>query len=213
MTIKVLIADDHTLIAEALRMVIDAEPDMEVVGHAQDGSDALHQCIERLPDIVVMDNAMPVLNGITATRMLRQTRPETRVIMLSMYGDQANVLRAMRAGACAYLLKSSVANELIDAIRCVAAGGQYLAAELTQGMIEQLLDSPEDPLERLSTREHQVLQMIAEGRTTNEIAERLQLSPKTVETYRARMREKAGVHDIAGVVKFAIQQGVITLDE
>ena len=213
MTIKVLIADDHTLIAEALRMVIDAEPDMEVVGHAQDGSDALHQCIERLPDIVVMDNAMPVLNGITATRMLRQTRPETRVIMLSMYGDQANVLRAMRAGACAYLLKSSVANELIEAIRCVAAGGQYLAAELKQGVIEQLLDSPEDPLERLSTREHQVLQMIAEGRTTNEIAERLQLSPKTVETYRARMMEKAGVHDIAGVVKFAIQQGVITLDE
>ena len=212
MTLKVLIADDHALIAEALRLVIDGEPDMEVVGQAHDGEQAVLQCIELRPDVALMDNAMPFLNGIAATRMLRQRCPETRVIMLSMYGDNANVLRALRAGASAYLLKSSVANELIEAIRTVGAGQRYLSAELSSGVIERLLQSPEDPLDRLSTREHQVLQMMAEGRTTAEIAEHLKVSPKTVETYRTRMMEKAGLHDIAGVVKFAIQQGVITLD-
>jgi DNA-binding NarL/FixJ family response regulator len=208
----VLIAEDHALVAEGLRKVLEAEPDLEVVGHASNGEEAIRECIQRRPDILLMDLAMPIVNGIEATRVVRERCPATRVIIVSMHGDQPRISRALRAGADGYLLKTSVAKELVDAIHEVRRGRKYLTGELTATVINDLLDSPVDPLERLSTRERQVLQMLAEGRSTHEIAERLSLSPKTVETYRGRMMAKVGVRDLAGLVKFAIQQGVIALD-
>jgi DNA-binding NarL/FixJ family response regulator len=213
MKTRVLIADDHTLVAEGLRYVIEAEADFEVVGYAENGQEALRLSAEKSPDIVIMDNAMPVLNGIEATRLIRERCPQTRVIMLSMYCDQVHVLRALQAGAMGYLLKKSVAKELVEAIRRVHAGQHYLTRELADNVISQVIKTPSDPLTRLSSRERQVLQMLAEGHTTNEIATTLFLSPKTVETYRSRMMEKLGLHDLTALVKFAIQQGVISIEQ
>jgi DNA-binding NarL/FixJ family response regulator len=213
MNTTVLIADDHTLVAEGLRYVIDAEPDLKVVGHAQNGQEALRKALEMSPDIVLMDNAMPILNGIEATRLIRKRCPGTQIIMLSMYCDQSHVLRALQAGARGYLLKKSVAQELVTAIRRVHAGQHYLTSDLAEGVISRVSKAPEDPLERLSSRERQVLQMVAEGHTAIEIGGKLSLSPKTVETYRSRMMDKLDLHDLAGLIKFAIQQGVISIDE
>jgi DNA-binding NarL/FixJ family response regulator len=159
-----------------------------------------------------MDNAMPILNGIEATRLIRERCPQTRVIMLSMYCDEAHVLRALQAGAMGYLLKKSVAKELVEAIRRIHAGQHYLTRELGENVIDQVIRTPSDPLARLSTRERQVLQMVAEGHTSSEIADKLSLSPKTVETYRSRMMDKLGLHDLAALIKFAIQQGVTSIE-
>jgi DNA-binding NarL/FixJ family response regulator len=212
MKIRVLIADDHTLVAEGLRYVIEADAGFEVVACARDGQEALRLAIENTPDIVLMDNAMPVLNGIEATRLIRERCPQTRVIMLSMYCDEAHVLRALQAGAMGYLLKKSVAKELVEAIRRIHAGQHYLTRELGENVIDQVIRTPSDPLARLSTRERQVLQMVAEGHTSSEIADKLSLSPKTVETYRSRMMDKLGLHDLAALIKFAIQQGVTSIE-
>ena len=212
MTIRVLIADDHTLVAEGLRYIVQAEPGLEVIGTAEDGLDAVRKSVAATPDVVLMDNAMPVLNGIEATRMIKERCPRTQVIIVSMYPDKAHVLRALQAGASGYLLKKAIAKELVDAIRRVHAGERYLTHELTRGVIDQIVREPSDPLGRLSYRERQVLQMVVEGRTAIEIGATLALSPKTVETYRARMSEKLGVHDLAGLIKFAIQHGVIPLE-
>ena len=212
MTIRVFIADDHSLVAEGLRYIVQAEPDLEVVGIAQDGQQAVRMSIEHGPDVVLMDNAMPVLNGIDATRTIRQRCPNTQVIIVSMYPDQVHVLRAWQAGARGYLLKKAVAKELVEAIRRVHAGHSYVAHELAAIGIDQFMKVPADPLQRLSFRERQVLQMVAEGQTASGIAIRLSLSPKTVETYRARLMEKLDVHDLASIVKFAIQHGIIPLE-
>jgi DNA-binding NarL/FixJ family response regulator len=212
MKIRVLIADDHTLVAEGLRHVIEAEADFEVVGYAKEGQDAVRLSIEKNPHIVLMDNAIPVLNGIEATRLVRERCPQTRVIMLSMYCDQVHVLRALQAGAVGYLLKKSVAKELVEAIRRVHAGHHYLGRELADNVISQIIKTPSDPLARLSARERQVLQMVAEGHTASEIATKLVISPKTVETYRSRMMEKLGLRNLVAIIKFAIQQGVISID-
>jgi DNA-binding NarL/FixJ family response regulator len=212
MKIRVLIADDHTLVAEGLRYVIEADAGFEVVACARDGQEALRLAIEKTPDIVLMDNAMPVLNGIEATRLIRERCPQTRVIMLSMYCDEAHVLRALQAGAMGYLLKKSVAKELVEAIRRIHVGQHYLTRELGENVIDQVIRTPSDPLARLSTRERQVLQMVAEGHTSSEIADKLSLSPKTVETYRSRMMDKLGLHDLAALIKFAIQQGVTSIE-
>ncbi|HEV7803738.1 MAG TPA: response regulator transcription factor [Burkholderiales bacterium] len=212
MKIRVLIADDHTLVAEGLRYVIEADAGFEVVACAKDGQEALRLAIEKSPDIVLMDNAMPVLNGIEATRLIRERCPQTRVIMLSMYCDEAHVLRALQAGAMGYLLKKSVAKELVEAIRRIHVGQHYLTRELGENVIDQVIRTPSDPLARLSTRERQVLQMVAEGHTSSEIADKLSLSPKTVETYRSRMMDKLGLHDLAALIKFAIQQGVTSIE-
>jgi DNA-binding NarL/FixJ family response regulator len=208
----ILIADDHTLVAEGLRYIIEAEPEFEVVGYAQNGQQAWRMSLDKKPDVVIMDNAMPLLNGIEATRLIRTRCPQTAVIMLSMYCDQIHVLRALQAGALGYLLKKSVAKELVAAIRRVRAGQHYLTRELGDNVISQALKSPSDPLARLSARERQVLQMVAEGHTANEIGAALSLSPRTVETHRSRVMEKLGLNDLAALIRFAIQQGVISIE-
>lgn len=214
MTIRVLIADDHGVVAEGLRFVVEAQPDMEVIACVQDSREAVRRAIEARPDVVLIDHAMPELNGAEATHLIRERCPETQVIVLSMYSNRVHVLRALQAGAMGYVVKKSAAKEVVDAIRSVHKGGRYLSRELADSLIDHVAQEPraEDPLKRLSSRERQVLQMLAEGHAIAHIAATLSLSPKTVETYRARMMEKLGLQDFASLVKFAIQHGVTSLE-
>ena len=214
MLIRVLIADDHGVVAEGLRFVVEAQADMEVIACIQDSREAVRRSIEMNPDVVLMDHAMPLLNGAEATHLIRERCPETQVIILSMYSDQVHVVRALQAGATGYVVKKSAAKEVVDAIRTVHRGGRYLSKELADSVIDQVVHKTalEDRLERLSSRERQVLQMLAEGHAVPDIATTLSLSPKTVETYRARMMEKLDIHDLATLVKFAIQHGITTLE-
>ena len=214
MTISVLIADDHGVVAEGLRHLVGAQSEIEVVGLAENGRDAVRAAMDLRPDIVLMDHAMPLLNGTEATRLIRERCAGTRVIMLSMYSDAVHVYRALQAGATGYIIKRSVAKEVVDAIYAVHRGGRYLSRQLADIVIDHVVhrSAPDDPLERLSSRERQVLQLLAEGHSVAEIAATLSLSPKTVETYRARMMEKLGIHELAGLVRFAIQHGVTFLD-
>jgi DNA-binding NarL/FixJ family response regulator len=214
MAIRVLIADDHGVVAEGLRFVVEAQPDMEVIATIQDSRDAVRRSIEEVPDVVLIDHAMPILNGTEAARLIHERCPEIHVIILSMYSNRVHVLRALQAGATGYVVKKSAAKEVVDAIRTVYKGGRYLSPELADSVIDQAVQkrSSQDPLERLSSRERQVLQMLAEGHAIAVIAATLSLSPKTVETYRARMMEKLEIHDFANLVKFAIQNGLTTLE-
>lgn len=214
MAIRVLIADDHGVVAEGLRFVVEAQADMEVIACVQDGREAVRHSIETRPDIVLIDHAMPLLNGAEAAQLIRERCPETHVIVLSMYSDRVHVLRALQAGATGYVVKKSAAKEVVEAIRVVHKGGRYLSKELADGVIDQVVQktTSTDLLERLSSRERQVLQMLAEGHAVADIAATLSLSPKTVETYRARMMEKLDIHDFATLVKFAIQHGITTLE-
>jgi DNA-binding NarL/FixJ family response regulator len=214
MTIKVLIADDHDVVAEGLRFVVEAQQDMTVTACVQDSREAVRRSIELSPDVVLIDHAMPELNGTEATRMIRNRCPATRVIVVSMYSNQIHVLRALQAGANGYVVKKSAAKEIVDAIRAVHNGGRYLSAELLDIVIDQVVRkvAADDPLKRLSSRERQVLQMLAEGHSTSAIAIALALSPKTVETYRTRLMDKLEIHDFAHLIKFAVQQGITPLD-
>jgi two-component system, NarL family, response regulator NreC len=211
MTIRVLIADDHGVVAEGLRKLVEAQADMQVVALVEDGHEAVRRAMEDGPDVVLMDIAMPLLNGTEATRIIRQRRPQTRVVVLSAYSDPVHVYRALQAGAAGYIAKKSVAKEVVDAIRTAHQGGHYLSGQLTEGLIDHVIHKS-DPLQRLSSRERQVLQMLAEGHAVAKIAQTLSLSPKTVETYRARMMEKLGIGDFASLIRFAIQQGVTPLE-
>lgn len=214
MVIRVLIADDHAVVAEGLRFVVEAQSDMRVVACVQDSREAVRLAIEMRPDVVLLDHAMPLLNGAEATRLIRERRPETRVIILSMYSNQVHVMGALQAGAAGYVAKKSAAKEVVEAIRTVHRGGRYLSKELVDAVIDQISHKAPsaDLVQRLSSRERQVLQMLAEGHAVPDIAATLSLSPKTVETYRARMMEKLNIHDVATLVKFAIQHGITPLE-
>jgi two-component system, NarL family, response regulator NreC len=212
MTIRILIADDHRVVSEGLSMFISAEKDMEVVACAPDGRAAVRVAAKLTPDIILMDHLMPGLNGIEATGIIRARLPETRVIVLSMYSDPIHVCRALQAGASGYVVKRSAGREVTQAIRTVCSGHRYLSKRLAEAVIDRYLDGGEDPLDRLSSRERQVLQMMAEGNSVADIATNLALSPKTVETYRARMMQKLAIRDLANLVRFAIQRGIAALD-
>jgi RNA polymerase sigma factor (sigma-70 family) len=211
--IRVLIADDHGVVAEGLKHLVDAQPDMEVIACVEDGREAIRMAGETRPDVVLMDLSMPELNGAEATRSIMQGDPKCRVIVLSMYAEREYVRRALKAGAVGYVVKRSAAKEVVDAIRATHAGQRYLSSRVADAMLEDsLADEKDDPLAKLSAREREVLQLIAEGRTGAEIAERLTLSQKTVETYRARLIEKLGIRDVPGLVRFAIQSGLVSLE-
>jgi DNA-binding NarL/FixJ family response regulator len=214
MKIRVLIADDHGIVAEGLRKLLEAQADMEVIALVADGREAVRRAMEDRPDVVLMDIAMPSLNGNEATRIIRERCPQTQVIMLSTYSDSVHVFRALQAGAAGYIAKKSVAKEVVDAIRMVREGRHHLSGQLTEGLIYHVVNktASEDPLTLLSSRERQVLQLLSEGHSVVGIAEKLSLSPKTVETYRARMMQKLGIGDLASLIRFAIQQGVSPLE-
>ena len=210
--IRILIADDHEVVAEGLKQLIEAQADMQVVAIAGDGRDAVRQVGELEPDVVIMDLSMPELNGADATRVILEQNPERKVIVLSMYADHEYVRRALKSGALGYVVKRSAAKDVVEAIRAVQAGQRYISPMVADAVNADAPAGKEDRLARLSTREREVLQLLAEGRTGTEIAQRLSLSPKTVETYRARLVEKLGIRDVAGLVRFAIQRGIISLD-
>jgi DNA-binding NarL/FixJ family response regulator len=208
--IGILIADDHAVVAEGLKQLIEAEADMQVLAIVGDGREAVRRAEELRPDVVIMDLSMPELNGADATRAILEHDPARRVIVLSMYADHEYVRRALKAGALGYVVKRSAAKDVVEAVRAVQAGQRYISP-LVAGAVEGD-EAKDDRLARLSAREREVLQLLAEGRTGTEIAQRLSLSPKTVETYRARLVEKLGIRDVAGLVRFAIQRGLISLD-
>jgi DNA-binding NarL/FixJ family response regulator len=209
MTIRVLLADDHAIIRDGLRALLQSVPDIEVVDAVSNGRTAVQRAIELRPDVVVMDIAMPDLNGIEATRILREKLPAARVVMLSMHSDSEHVYRALDAGAAGYLLKESAGDEVLSAVRAVRAGQRYLSRTLES--LERRTDvrtGRVSPLDSLSARERQVLQLVVEGRSSAEIARMIHLSPKSVDTYRSRLMKKLGVADVTALVKFAIQHGL-----
>lgn len=211
--INVVIADDHHLVREGIRALLERAEDIKVIGEAQDGQEAVEQ-VERLrPDVLVLDISMPRLNGIQAAERLRGGT--TQIVFLSMHSDETLVRQALQNGARGYLLKRSVTAELLLAVRAAQRGELYLSPEVASAVLDDFVStSPQTtPIDRLSPREREVLQLIAEGRTNNEIAEAMTLSVKTVEKHRASIMSKLDVHDLAGMVRIAIKYGLIFLDE
>ena len=213
MPITVFVADDHAIVREGLASLLGAQADMQVVGTAADGRDAVRQIAKLSPEVVVMDIAMPDMNGIEAARELRERVPQVRVIILSMHSSAEHVFHALEAGALGYLLKESAAREIIAAVRAVRAGHRYLGKTIVEVMANNVSrSSASSPLASLSARERQVLQLVAEGRSSAQIAATLHLSPKSVDTYRSRLMQKLRIGDVAGLVKFAIQHGLTSLE-
>lgn len=213
---NILLVDDHQLLRDGLRVLLERESDLHVVGEAEDGLRALELAPKLRPDIVLMDISMPGLNGIDATRRMCALLPRVRVIGLSMNADRRYVHAMFEAGACGYLLKSSAADELIRAVRAVSRGEKYVSPAIAGVVLEAFVGGPSakaaDPLSRLSTREREVLQLLAEGKTTKEIASRLGLAPSTVETHRRQISAKLEVHTVAELTKLAIRAGLTSVD-
>ena len=209
MTIRVLLADDHAVIRDGLKALLERAADISVVGEADNGRDAVRRSEELKPDVVVMDLTMPGLNGIDATRLLREKYPAIQVVMLSMHSNSEYVFRALDAGVTAFVLKVSAGEDVEAAVRAAHAGRRYLSRGIAAiESAEQSRAGRASPLESLSTREREVLQLVVEGRSSTEIAATLHLSPKTVETYRGRLMAKLGVRDVPGLVKLAIEHGL-----
>lgn len=215
--ISLFLADDHPVVRNGLKLVLETQSDFIVVGEAEDGRDALAQLAQRCPDIVIMDISMPDLNGIEAARHIRDACPDTRIIMLSMHSSTKLVFRALQAGAHGYLLKGAANNEVIMAVRTVYSNRRYLSEKILGKLNTKDIDLLEtldkyDPLDVLSPREREVLQLVVEGKSSTEIAQRLYLSVKTVETYRHRLMRKLNINNVPGLVKFAIQQDLTSLE-
>lgn len=213
MTITVFVADDHAVLREGLASLLAAQPDIRVIGSAAEGREAVRQVMQLQPQVVILDIAMPQMNGIEAAREMRERAPQSRVVMLSMYSSAEHVFHALEAGARAYVLKDSAASEIVAAVRAVHAGRRYLSPKVAETMADMVERSAaESPLSRLSARERQVLQLVAEGNSSAQIAALLHLSPKSVDTYRSRVMQKLHLSDVASLVKFAIQHGLTSLE-
>lgn len=205
---RILLADDHPIVRQGLRALLEKEA-WTVVAEASDGKEAVALARQHQPDAAVLDLAMPVLNGLDAVKAIGQVSPKTSCIVLSVHDGPQYVLEALRAGAKGYILKSKAAQELYDALRETQAGNLYLSPSLSKVLVEAYLKKIELPEELLSPRERSVLQLIAEGHSTKEIATKLDLTTKTAESYRARIMEKLEIHNTAGLVRYAIRRGII----
>ena len=213
--IRVLLADDHTLIRAGLRMVVVSQPDFTVVGEASDGREAVALAEQLKPDVVVMDIGMPSLNGIEAYRQIHDSLPGSQVIMLSMHSDEGYVLRALKAGAKGYMLKDSAEADLASAIRAVTAGKSFFSPAVSKILLEDYMrklkrTGAEDSFDLLSPREREVLQLVAEGKSSKEVANLLSLSVYTVETHRAKLMQKLNLHNIPELILYAVRKGVIS---
>ncbi len=210
--IRVVLADDHALVRAGIRSLLSAMPGVEVVAEARDGHEVIQLVDTLQPRLVLMDIAMPGLNGLEATARIVKSHPRTAVIILSMHAAEEYALQALRAGAAGYLLKGADLAELELAVSAVARGETYLSPAMSKHLItdyRRRVADQTDPLERLTPRHREVLQLVAEGRTTKEIAAKLKLSVKTIETHRAQLMDRLDIHDVAGLVRFAIRVGLI----
>jgi two-component system, NarL family, response regulator NreC len=209
--IRVLLADDHVLVREGLRALLTKETDIQVVAEAGDGREALQAARETRPDVAAMDLSMPLLNGLEAARQMAEWEQGPGVILLTVHAEDRYVLEAVRAGARGYVLKKQAAADLVRAIREVAGGGVYLSPGISAAVVEAVR-SPRAPAEEpLTAREREVLQLVAEGKTTKEIAVLLGVSVKTADAHRTRLMQKLDIHDIASLTRYAIRQGIIQL--
>ena len=207
--IRIVLADDHGVVRQGFRRILDAQPDMEIVGEASNGKEALELAAQFSPDVVVMDVAMPELNGIEATRRMGEAAPRTRVLALSMHKDSVYVREILRAGARGYLLKDAVDEDLIAAVRAVSRGEGYLSPGVADAVLTDYRQHVTDPIDLLTSREREVLQLIAEGKTNKEIATTLNLSVYTVDAHRGRIMEKLNLHSTGELVRFAIRKGLV----
>jgi len=211
--LRILLADDHTVVRQGLRKVLEERPEWEVVAEAGDGREAVRQAEELKPDVAIVDIGMPLLNGIEATRQIVKRSPSTRVLVLTMYSEEAYVHQVLKAGATGYLLKDSADVDLIRAVSVVSRGEPFFSPAIARLVLDDYLELSDtgitDRYELLSEREREVFQLIAEGKANKEIAVILSISPSTVETHRARIMEKLDLHSAAEIVLYAVRRGVI----
>lgn len=211
--IRILLADDHAVLREGIRSLLEDQPDMSVVGEAQDGREVVHLAGELKPDVVLMDIAMPLLNGLEATRQIKRDHPHVAVLVLTMHDNEEYVRQALSAGASGYVLKQAAASELVAAIRAVHRGEAVLSPAITRLVLEDYLHrdriKPSPAPDDLTPREREILQLVAEGYTSREIAEMLSLSVKTVQAHRTSLMQKLDLHDRGELIKYAIQKKII----
>ncbi len=214
MKIRILLADDHTILRAGLKMMLNAQPDMEVVGEAQDGRQAIQEAQRLQPDIVLMDITMPDINGIEATRQIKRLLPDVRILVLTMHEHDEYVFQALRAGASGYMLKEAADTELITALHVIKSGQFYLSPTAQSVVVGDYLQrvrtgEERDSYSSLTEREREILKLVAEGNTNNQIAERLIISPKTVDTHRTHIMDKLNLHSRAELVKYAMRRGLL----
>jgi DNA-binding NarL/FixJ family response regulator len=216
MSVKILLADDHAIVRQGLRSLLEKEPDMEVVGEAEDGRKAMQLVRELVPDIVVMDITMPNLNGIDATHEIMSEFPKVKVIALSIHSHKQFIAGMLKAGASGYVLKECLFDEFVRAIRTVIGGRTYLSPRITGVVVgdylEHLTTTADLSLAKLMDREHEVLQLLAEGKSTKQIASGLHVSPKAIEANRRHIMEKLDIHSVAELTKYAVREGLTSLE-
>ena len=217
MSIKVILADDHKIMRDGLKSMLEKQRDIEIIAEASDGRTTVELAIKLKPDVIIMDVAMPDMNGIEATRQIIKKSPKIKVVALSMHSDKQFILEMLNAGASGYLLKDCAFHELINAIHSVASNRSYLSPEIADAMIKEykhvISKESLSVFSLLTSRERQVLQLIAEGKTTKEIAYTLKVSTKTIETYRQQIMYKLDIHTIAGLTKYAVREGLTSIEE
>jgi len=213
--IRILLADDHTLLRNGIRALLEDEPDITIVGEAEDGREAVRLAMQFKPNVILMDIAMPLLNGLEATRQIKREHPEINVLVLTMYDHEEYFRQILEVGASGYIIKRAAANELVAAIRAVANGEAVLSPAITRLLLEDYLSrdvhKEESDPNALSSREREVLQLIAEGKTSREIADILSLSVKTVQSHRTSLMQKLDLHDRGELIKYAIQKKIIEI--
>jgi DNA-binding NarL/FixJ family response regulator len=207
--IRILLADDHAVVRQGFRAILAQQPDMLIVGEAGNGREVVALALETTPEVIVMDVAMPELNGIEATRRLSGSLPSARVLALSMHKDSIYVREMLKAGAKGYLLKDSVERDLLEAVRTLARGGEYISPAVQSALTSPFRIEGSTPLDQLTSREREVLQLIAEGKTNKEVAVVLHISVFTVDAHRGRIMEKLNVHNVNELVRFAVRNGLV----
>ena len=214
-SIRILLADDHNILRDGMRLLLERQPGFAVVAEAADGHESVQQAAEHSPDVVVMDIGMPSMNGIEATRRIVEKNPSTGVVILSMHDDESYVIRSLKAGARGYLLKNSIKTELIAAIHAVAQGKSYFSPKISRMLQEDFIEvlrskSAEDTYDLLTDREREILQLVAEGKTNKEIANVLNLSLYTVDTHRTHILQKLNLHSVPELILYAVRKGIIS---
>ena len=215
--IRVVVADDHTILRQGIKALLDNQEEIEVVGEAKDGREAIKAIEELSPDVILMDIAMPGLNGLEATRRIKKKFPMTKVVVLTMHTNEEYIFQILNAGADGYLVKETAFQDLISAINSVHRGEAFMSPSISKKVMTDYIQRAQGEekvgFDTLTTREREILQLVAEGNSNKKIAEVLFISPKTVETHRAHIMDKLNIHDRAGLIKYAIRKGMINLDK